>query len=119
MPRPASSTTASRPNAGSAQEIDAIKNNPNGGPAAPDVIDVGFSFGPAAKDEGLLQAYKVATWDSIQDDAKDPDGFWYGDYYGVLAFEINKDVIKGESPKDWADLLKPEYENRSPSPATR
>jgi len=29
------------PNAGSAQEIDAIKNNPNGGPAAPDVVDVG------------------------------------------------------------------------------
>ena len=99
------------PNAGSAQEIDAIKNNPNGGPAAPDVIDVGFSFGPSAKDEGLLQAYKVSTWESIQDDAKDPEGFWYGDYYGVLSFEINKDIITGESPKDWADLLKPEYRN--------
>jgi putative spermidine/putrescine transport system substrate-binding protein len=99
------------PNAGSAQEIDAIKNNPNGGPAAPDVIDVGFSFGPSAKEEGLLQAFKVSTWDSIQDDAKDPDGFWYGDYYGVLSFEINKDVITGESPKDWADLLKPEFRN--------
>jgi putative spermidine/putrescine transport system substrate-binding protein len=99
------------PNAGSAQEIDAIKNNPNGGPAAPDVIDVGYSFGPSAKDEGLLQAYKVATWDTIKSDAKDPDGFWYGDYYGVLSFEINKDIIKGESPKDWKDLLKPEFKN--------
>ena len=99
------------PNAGSAQEIDAIKNNLNGGPAAPDVIDVGYSFGPSAKDEGLLQSHKVATWDSIQEDAKDPDGFWYGDYYGVLSFEVNKEVITGESPKDWADLLKPEYAN--------
>jgi putative spermidine/putrescine transport system substrate-binding protein len=99
------------PNAGSAQEIDAIKNNPNGGPAAPDVIDVGFSFGPSAKAEGLLQAHKVATWDTIQDDAKDPEGFWYGDYYGVLAFEVNKDIITGDSPKDWADLLKPEFRN--------
>jgi putative spermidine/putrescine transport system substrate-binding protein len=99
------------PNAGSAQEIDAIKNNPNGGPAAPDVIDVGYSFGPAAKEEGLLQAYKVATWDTIKADAKDPDGFWYGDYYGVLSFEINKDVIKTDSPKDWKDLLKPEFKN--------
>ena len=97
------------PNAGSAQEIDAIKNNPNGGPAAPDVIDVGYSFGPASKEEGILQAYKVATWDTIDPGAKDPDGFWYGDYYGVLSFEINKDVVKGDSPKDWADLLKPEF----------
>jgi putative spermidine/putrescine transport system substrate-binding protein len=97
------------PNAGSAQEIDAIKNNPNGGPAAPDVIDVGYSFGPASKEEGILQAYKVATWDTIDPGAKDPDGFWYGDDYGVLTFEINKDVVKGDSPKDWADLLKPEF----------
>jgi putative spermidine/putrescine transport system substrate-binding protein len=99
------------PNAGSAQEIDAIKNNPNGGPAAPDVIDVGYSFGPSAKAENLLQAYKVKTWDSIPANQKDPDGFWYGDYYGVLAFEINKDIVKGESPKDWNDLLKPEFKN--------
>ena len=99
------------PNAGSAQEIDAIKNNPNGGPAAPDTIDVGFSFGPSAKAEGLLQSYKVATWDTIQDDAKDPEGFWYGDYYGVLSFEVNKDIITGDSPKDWKDLLKPEFRN--------
>jgi hypothetical protein len=97
------------PNAGSAQEIDAIKNNPNGGPAAPDVIDVGYSFGPASKEEGILQAYKVSTWDTIPADQKDADGFWWGDYYGVLSFEINKDVIKGDSPKDWADLLKPEF----------
>jgi putative spermidine/putrescine transport system substrate-binding protein len=97
------------PNAGSAQEVDAIKNNPNGGPAAPDVIDVGYSFGPASKEEGILQSYKVSTWDTIPDDQKDGDGFWWGDYYGVLSFEINKDVVKGDSPKDWADLLKPEF----------
>jgi len=99
------------PNAGSAQEVDAIKNNPNGGPAAPDVIDVGYSFGPSSKDAGLLQPYKVSTWDTIDPAAKDPDGNWYGDYYGVLSFEVNKAVIKGESPKDWADLLKPEFKN--------
>jgi putative spermidine/putrescine transport system substrate-binding protein len=95
------------PDAGSGQEIDAIKNNPNGGPAAPDTVDVGFSFGDANKD--LYQPYKVATWDTIPDNQKAADGSWVGDYYGVLSFEINKDVIKGDSPKDWADLLKPEY----------
>ena len=97
------------PNAGSGDEINAIKNNPNGGPAAPDTVDVGFSFGGSGKTDGLFQNYKVATWDSIPADQKDADGAWVGDYYGVLSFEINKDIIKGDSPKDWKDLLDPKY----------
>jgi putative spermidine/putrescine transport system substrate-binding protein len=95
------------PDAGSGQEIDAIKNNPNGGPAAPDVVDVGYSFGDANK--ALYQPYKVATFDTIPADQKAADGSWVGDYYGVLSFEVNKDVIKGDSPKDWKDLLDPKY----------
>jgi putative spermidine/putrescine transport system substrate-binding protein len=95
------------PDAGSGQEIDAIKNNPNGGPTAPDTVDVGYSFGDANKD--LYQPYKVATFDSTPADQKAADGSWVGDYYGVLSFEINKDVVKGDSPKDWKDLLKPEF----------
>src|ERR687889_1163241 len=99
------------PDAGSGDEIEAIKaNKDNKGPQAPDVIDVGLSFGPSAKAEGLTQPYKVATWDTIPDSAKDADGHWYGDYYGVLAFEVNKDIVKNV-PQDWADLLKPEYKN--------
>jgi putative spermidine/putrescine transport system substrate-binding protein len=99
------------PDAGSGDEVEAIKaNKGNTGPQAPDVIDVGLSFGPSAKKDGLLQPYKVSTWDSIPADAKDADGHWYGDYYGVLAFEVNSDIIK-ESPKDWADLQKPEFKN--------
>jgi putative spermidine/putrescine transport system substrate-binding protein len=97
------------PNAGSGDEVEAIKaNKDNPGPSAPDVIDVGLSFGPSAKDEGLLQAYKVATWDTIPDSAKDADGFWWGDYYGVLSFEVNTQVVQNV-PQDWQDLLKPEY----------
>jgi putative spermidine/putrescine transport system substrate-binding protein len=99
------------PDAGSGDEVEAIKaNKGNTGPQAPDVIDVGLSFGPSAKKDGLLQPYKVSTWDSIPADAKDADGHWYGDYYGVLAFEVNSDIIK-ESPKDWPDLQKPEFKN--------
>jgi putative spermidine/putrescine transport system substrate-binding protein len=99
------------PDAGSGDEIEAIKSNKNNrGPQAPDVIDVGLSFGPAAKAEGLLQPYKVASWNSIPDHQKDPDGYWYGDYYGVLAFEINADIVK-EPPADWSDLLAPAYRN--------
>ena len=83
------------PDAGSGDEVEAIKaNKGNMGPQAPDVIDVGLSFGPSAKKDGLLQPYKVATWNTIPNDAKDADGSWYGDYYGVLAFEINADTVK-------------------------
>ena len=100
------------PDAGSGDEVEAIKaNKDNKGPQAPDVIDVGLSFGPSSKDEGLLAPYKVSTWDSIPASAKDADGSWYGDYYGVLSFEVNTAVVKNV-PKDWADLLKPEYKNQ-------
>lgn len=99
------------PDAGSADELEAIRaNKDNKGPQAPDVIDVGLSFGPTAKGENLIQPYKVSTWDSIPTDAKDADGYWYGDYYGVLSFMVNKDLIQN-APADWADLLKPEYAN--------
>jgi len=99
------------PDAGSADELEAIRaNKDNKGPQAPDVIDVGLSFGPQAQAEGLIQPYKVSTWDTIPDDAKDPDGHWYGDYYGVMAFGVNTDLID-EAPKTWKDLIKPEYAN--------
>ena len=100
------------PDAGSGDEIEAIKaNQGNTGPQAPDVIDVGLSFGPSSKDAKLIQPYKVNTWDSIPDTAKDADGYWYGDYYGVLAFIVNDDLVKN-APKTWADLMKPEYANQ-------
>lgn len=99
------------PDAGSGDEIEAIKaNKDNKGPQAPDTIDVGLSFGPAAKAAGLIQPYKVATWATIPNSAKDPEGSWYGDYYGVLSFQVNSDLIS-KVPTDWADLLKPEYKN--------
>jgi putative spermidine/putrescine transport system substrate-binding protein len=99
------------PDAGSGDEVEAIKaNKGNTGSQAPDVIDVGLSFGPSAKADKLIQPYKVSTWDSIPDSAKDADGYWYGDYYGVLSFLVNKDIVK-ETPKDWPDLLKSDYAN--------
>ena len=100
------------PNAGSGDEVEAIKaNKDNPGDQAPDVIDVGLAFGPTSKDEGILAPYKVATWDSIPDEAKDADGAWYGDYYGVLSFEVNTAVVQNV-PQDWSDLLKPEYKGQ-------
>ena len=100
------------PDAGSGDEIEAVKaNKDNKGPQAPDVIDVGYGFGPQLVEEKLVQPYKVATWDTIPADSKDAAGNWYGDYYGVLAFEVNKDAVKNV-PQVWADLLKPEYKGQ-------
>ena len=99
------------PDAGSGDEVEAIKaNKGNAGPQAPDVIDVGLSFGPTAKSDKLIAPYKVATWDTIPADQKDADGAWYGDYYGVLAFEVNTDIVK-KLPTDWSDLLGGDYAN--------
>lgn len=97
------------PDAGSADELEAVKaNKDNKGPQAPDVLDVGLAFGPQAKSEGLTQPYKVATWDEIPDAIKDAEGHWYADYYGVMSFLVNTDIVENV-PQDWADLLKPEY----------
>ena len=97
------------PDAGSADELEAVKaNKDNKGPQAPDVLDVGLAFGPQAKAEGLTQPYQVATWAEIPDAIKDAEGHWYGDYYGVMSFIENTDLVENV-PQDWSDLLKPEY----------
>ena len=43
---------------------------------------------------------------------KDPNGYWYGIYTGILGFMANKDELARlglEAPQTWDDLLKPEY----------
>jgi putative spermidine/putrescine transport system substrate-binding protein len=50
------------PDAGFEDEVDAIiANKANKGPQAPDVIDVGLSFGDSSKAASLIQPYKVST----------------------------------------------------------
>ena len=98
------------PLAGSGDEIEAIKANANNpGPQNPDVVDVGYAFGESNKT--LFQPYKVSTWDSIPELAKSADGSWTGDYYGVMSFVTNTEAVPNP-PKDWADLVKPEYKNQ-------
>ncbi|PTX03929.1 ABC transporter substrate-binding protein [Pararhodobacter aggregans] len=97
------------PDAGSADELEAIRANMNNtGPQAPDVIDVGLAFGPAAQAEGLITPYMVSTWDTIPEGARDAEGHWYGDYYGVMSFIVNTDLVDN-IPTSFEDLLKPEY----------
>ena len=43
---------------------------------------------------------------------KDPNGYWYGIYTGILGIMVNKDELDRmglEAPQTWDDLLKEEY----------
>jgi putative spermidine/putrescine transport system substrate-binding protein len=100
------------PDGSSADELEAIKaNKDNKGPQAPDVVDVGVAFGPQMIQEKLVQPYKVSTWDTIPDSVKDPNGYYWGDFYGVMSMEVNKDAVKNV-PQDFSDLLKSEYKGQ-------
>ena len=95
------------PDASSAQELQAVRSL-KGQSRGPDVVDVGPSFALIGAAEGLFQPYKVSTWSSIPDNMKDAGGLWYGDYFGVETFGVNRSVVKN-APRSWNDLLKSEY----------
>lgn len=63
--------------------------------------------------EGLLEAYEAENASHLLGSQyRDPDGYWYGIYKGILGFMVNKDELARmnlEAPADWRDLLKPEY----------
>ena len=64
--------------------------------------------------EGLLEAYDAMNASHITKPAyKNADNLWFGIYTGILGFMVNTDELGRlglEAPKDWTDLLKPEYE---------
>ena len=62
---------------------------------------------------GLLEAYEATNASHLLKPAyRDPEGYWYGIYQGILGFMVNTEELQRlnlEAPKSWADLLKPEY----------
>ena len=95
------------PDGSSAEELQAIRSLKSQA-RAPDVVDVGPSFAAIGAKEKLFAPYKVKQWDQIPADVKDAGGLWYGDYFGVESFAVNKGVAKSV-PQTWAELKKPEY----------
>jgi putative spermidine/putrescine transport system substrate-binding protein len=95
------------PDDSSAQELAAIKTD-KGTSKEPDVVDVSPAIAVEGAQGNYFQPYKVQTWDDIPASMKDPNGDYYGDYYGVISFGCNTKVVKNP-PKSWADLEKPEY----------
>ncbi len=94
-------------NDSSAEEVQAIKSL-KGQSREPDTFDVSPTFALLAQREGLLDPYKVATWDTIPDNMKDPGGHWAGPYWGAISFGTNTSIVK-EVPKNWDDLKNPAY----------
>ena len=64
--------------------------------------------------EDLLEPYAAQNASHLLSDMyKDAEGKWYGIYKGILGFMVNADELARlglETPADWQDLLKPEYE---------
>ena len=76
-------------------------NNPYDGLAAKGFLD--NSYVPVNASHLLSELYK------------DPDGYWYGIYTGLLGFMVNTDELARlglEAPQTWDDLLKPEYQGK-------
>ena len=95
------------PDGSSQDEINAVTSQ-KGQDRAPDVLDLGTSFAQQAAAQDLLAPYKVATWEDIPENQKDPEGHWFNDYGGFISIGCNASVI-AECPTTMADLLEPQY----------
>jgi putative spermidine/putrescine transport system substrate-binding protein len=99
--------TVENPLGHSQDEINALRNSGKR-PTAPDVIDVGDTFARAAVRENLLAPYKVAAFDAIPGNQKDPQGRWSNNYGGYMSIGCDARRVK-PCPQTFADLLKPAY----------
>ena len=99
--------TSDQPDASSADEIATAKRL-KGQSGAPDVFDLGAAVALANTD--MYAKYKVATWDDIPADFKDPDGTWVNDYGGYMS--IGYDSSKVPAPTSVQDLLKADYKGK-------
>lgn len=86
------------------QTFDAEKDD-----ATRDLGDIGMSMTPTAMEMGVVQPYKAATWDSIPDWEKDPDGNWTISYTGTMTFCAISDTVNGKLPTTWEELMDSNY----------
>ncbi len=104
---PEITVTSDQPDASSADEIATAKRL-KGQAGAPDVFDLGAAV--ALANTAMYAPYKVATWDDVGADFKDPDGKWINDYGGYMS--IGYDSAKVPAPTTVADLLKADYKGK-------
>ena len=95
-------------------EVQAKIEEENGNPSAD--VWFGGTSDPYAESatKGLLMAYAATNASHVSNaNFLDADGYWYGIYKGILGFMVNTEELDRlglEAPKDWDDLLKPEYQ---------
>jgi putative spermidine/putrescine transport system substrate-binding protein len=98
---------SAQPDANSQDEINAA-NQQKGKSTAPDVFDLGQAI--ALANTNLFAPYKVATFESIPQQFKDPNGTWVNDYGGYSS--IGYDSAKVPEISAFNDLLKPEFKGK-------
>ncbi|MCL3819315.1 ABC transporter substrate-binding protein [Aeromicrobium wangtongii] len=98
---------SAQPDAASQDEINAA-NTLKGTKRAPDVFDLGQSV--ALANTSMFAPYKVATFDSIPEEFKDPDGTWVNDYGGFMS--IGFDTTKVPEVTGIDDLLGSEFKGK-------
>lgn len=96
-------------------EVQAKIEEENGNPSA-DVWFGGTSDPQAVSaSQGLLMKYDAKNAVNLVDDKyRDPDGYWYGIYTGVMGIFYNKeelDALELPYPEDWDDLTDPMYKD--------
>ncbi|NLL36424.1 MAG: extracellular solute-binding protein [Fretibacterium sp.] len=83
--------------------LDKERNNPQG--------DTAYYFMPSGAEagrRGVTEPFKPINFERIPDILKDPEGTWFCIHKMTVCFVVNKNLVK-ETPRSWADLLKPEY----------
>ncbi len=99
--------TDSAPTAVGAQIVQAVASL-EGQDREADVVELSFTYTAQAIRQRLVIPYRVATWDSVPRNMKDPHGYWVGSYWGATSFLAVRGMVKN-APKDWHDLRLPEY----------
>lgn len=102
--------TDDNPDGSSADEINAIKSL-KGQDRAPDVVDVGMAFAYSGTAQKLFAPYKVATWSSIPDNAKDAAGNWFNDYGGMMSIGCDASKVS-PCPASFKELNNPAYKGK-------
>ena len=96
-----------QPDGASQDEINSA-NQLKGSDRAPDVFDLGQSV--ALANATLFAPYKVATFDDIPTQFKDPDGAWVNDYGGYMS--IGYDSAKVPDVTSLDDLLGSDFKGK-------
>ena len=66
-----------------------------------------------AERESLLLRYVPSFDSAVGKDHKSSEGYWYGTFLTPEVIMYNSDLVPAEKvPRDWDDLLKPEWKNR-------